>query len=177
MSIGMRVRSKTADAVILTGAHLGVCVWLFWLVTEAMPLRDSASPYVTESLADFKSDQPLIDKTMSILPLAVRRSVASVRINDDNDHYASGENADAHCHGNRVVCIKTYVLDNHLSTLWHEAGHAYHKYLNDKGSDFEKRWLSVRPYRQKLELLRQYGFVSDDDYRRFIINFPMLTSF
>ena len=80
----------------------------------------------------------IFDKAISQLPPAVIKSIKSftARGDDEADHFDGS--SIGHCSWDRHICLLNKYYSE--SSIWHEASHAYHFYLNKIGSDFIDCW-------------------------------------
>lgn len=106
-------------------------------------LTEKTPKPVTEADAQF-----LIAEILHILPEKMRSVIVAVNICDDAAHYNSvldkGESVSAHCHHDRKICIKSQVLIDQPEVLWHEAAHAYTRFLCDSKKEFLYSWCCIK---------------------------------
>lgn len=152
----------------------------------------------------------IIQQSLKLLHPKVRRSIRAIEVNDDLAHYYGNNDVLAHCEGyiNRL-CFRSSSLSNYPTIVFHEAGHAYHNFLQKSQSNFDDRWKSIKggeilsnlslnekvaywlediynvhvgrpspiildakltkdpwPYYQRLELLKEYEFITDEVYKK-----------
>lgn len=81
-----------------------------------------------------------VDQALSVLPKPVVSSVASLTSRTDYKHFDS--DIIGHCFWDRRICIIQSLFTD-CRVLWHEIGHAYHFYLNQKGFKFHDEWEKI----------------------------------
>ena len=108
-----------------------------------------------------KDPQVLIAESLKALPEKMRSAIVAVNVCNDDPHYNSvlddGKWVSAHCHHDRKICIKLQVLIDRPEVLWHEAGHAYTRFLCDSNKRFLYDWCCIKggeltPYGQESAL-------------------------
>ena len=108
----------------------------------------TAQPNLVEKPITNKDPQVLVSEGLKVLPEKMRSAIATVNICDDAAHYNSmlddGKSVSAHCHYNRKICIKSQVLIDRPEVLWHEAAHAYTRFLCDSKKEFLYTWCCIK---------------------------------
>lgn len=121
----------------------------------------TAQPNLTEKPIVNKDPQTVIVESLKALPEKMRSAVVAVNICDEDAHYNSvlddGKWVSAHCHHDRKICIKSQVLIDRPEVLWHEAAHAYTRFLCDSNKRFLYDWCCIKggeltPYGQESAL-------------------------
>ena len=80
-----------------------------------------------------------VDELLLVLPRKVVKSIDSINLNNDKEHYSKGAVGHFNQASGQRICLR----DDSINALWHEAGHAYTSYLNSQNSNFVKEWISV----------------------------------
>ena len=79
-----------------------------------------------------------LDRSLSVLPTKMIRSVKSIALIDNINHYGDASTK-GHCYPTRQICLKSdELLDP--ATIQHEVAHTYLFYIEKRTPEFRKKW-------------------------------------
>lgn len=146
-------RTVSIAVVVLLLILLGWAIYLIFNIANLELLKWSGPP---AKLLDFDSvpvlgcqkgdpNYVIIQQSLKLLHPKVRWSIRAIEVNDDPAHYHGDDDILAHCEGyiNRI-CFRSSSLRNYPTVVFHEAGHAYHNFLQKSKSNFDERWKSIK---------------------------------